>query len=153
MTRKPILSYDPNLKKLARRLRMSSTMSEVLLWRCLKGKQVLGYDFDRQKPIGKYIVDFYCKELRLAIEIDGATHNDKVHEDRMRQERLESLGVRFLRFRDGDVKRNLEGVIEEIRKWIKEKAPKPIPPEWESAPTPNPSREGIPTPGPSKEGI
>jgi very-short-patch-repair endonuclease len=142
MTQKTIISYDPNLKELARRLRNNSTMSEVLLWRCLKGKQVLGYDFDRQKPIDKYIVDFYCKELRLAIEIDGSTHDKKIHEDVMRQGRLESLGIRFLRFRDGDVKRNLEGVVGEIRKWIKG-----------TAPTPSPSQEGIPTPYPSKEGI
>jgi very-short-patch-repair endonuclease len=142
MREKPILPYDPNLKELARRLRNSSTMSEVLLWRCLKGKQILGYDFDRQRPIDRYIVDFYCKELRLAIEIDGSTHDEKIQEDITRQRNLELLGVRFLRFRDGDVKRNLEGVIEEIRKWIKEKAP-----------TPSPSQEGIPTPGPSKEGI
>jgi very-short-patch-repair endonuclease len=75
MTQKLILPYDPNLKKLARHLRNKSTMSEVLLWRCLKGKQILGYDFDRQRPIDRYIVDFYCKELRLAIEIDGSTHD------------------------------------------------------------------------------
>jgi very-short-patch-repair endonuclease len=143
MTRNPILSYDPNLKKLARQLRNSSTMSEVLLWRCLKSKQILGYDFDRQKPIDKYIVDFYCKELRLAIEIDGSTHDKKVHEDGMRQERLESLGVRFLRFRDGDVKRNLEGVVGEIRKWISENAPTPVHPKKKNAPTPAPPKEGI----------
>jgi very-short-patch-repair endonuclease len=142
MTERPIIRYDSKLKKLARELRTNSTMSEVLLWRCLKRKQVLGYDFDRQKPIDRYIVDFYCKELRLAIEIDGSTHDAKAREDGMRQERLESLGVRFLRFRDGDVKRNLEGVVEEIRKWIRE-----------NIPTPHPSREGIPTPSPSQEGI
>ena len=152
MGQKTILPYDPNLKELARRLRKNSTMSEVLLWRCLNRKQILGYDFDRQRPIDRYIVDFYCKELKLAIEIDGATHNDKVHEDRTRQERLESLGVKFLRFRDGDVKRNLEGVVEEIRKRIKANVPIPsnggergvgAAPSQERKPTPNPSEEGI----------
>ena len=95
MTQKTILPYDPNLKKLARQLRNNSTMSEVLLWRCLKGNQVLGYDFDRQKPIDKYIVDFYCRELST-IEIDGSTHDNKLMrtdeagklESRMRLPRL-----------------------------------------------------------------
>ena len=135
MTQKAILPYDPNLKKLARQLRKNSTMSEVLLWRCLKGKQILGYDFDRQRPIDRYIVDFYCKELRLAIEIDGSTHDEKIQEDITRQRNLELLNVRFLRFRDADVKRNLEGVVEEIKKWIAA-----------SLPTPDPSQEGIPKP-------
>lgn len=129
---KTVIPYEPGLKELSRQLRNNGTVSEALLWRCLKKKQVLGYDFDRQKPIDRYIVDFYCKKLKLAIEIDGSTHNDKTEEDRMRQGRLESFGVRFLRFRDGDVKKNLEGVVEEIRKWIKG-----------NQPTPGPSQEGI----------
>jgi very-short-patch-repair endonuclease len=62
------------LKVLARELRRNMTLSEVLLWKELKNKSVLGYDFDRQRPIGNFIVDFYCKELALAIEIDGDTH-------------------------------------------------------------------------------
>lgn len=73
------------------------TLSEVLLWQELKGKQMLGYDFDRQKPIDNYIVDFYCKTLKLAIEIDGQSHeNEEVAvNDTKRQKRLESLGVQF----------------------------------------------------------
>lgn len=139
---KTIIPYEPSLKELARRLRNNGTVSEALLWRCLKHRQVLGYDFDRQKPIDKYIVDFYCKELMLAIEIDGSTHDGKAHEDKMRQDRLESLGVRFLRFYDGDVKRNLEGVVEEIRKWIGVNGPIPTH-QLERKPTPGPSEEGI----------
>jgi very-short-patch-repair endonuclease len=75
MKRRTILPYSPNLKELARKLRKSSTLSEVLLWRHLKGKQMLGYDFHRQKPIDNYIVDFFCKDLMLAIEIDGVSHD------------------------------------------------------------------------------
>jgi len=59
-----------------------------------------GYDFDRQKPVDNYIIDFYCKELRLAVEIDGITHNEKMTNNRKRQDRLESLGIKFLRFTD-----------------------------------------------------
>lgn len=155
MTGRKMIAYDPSLKRLARKLRNNSTMSEVLLWRCLKGKQVLGCDFDRQKPIDKYIVDFYCKKLKLAIEIDGSTHNSKIDEDRMRQERLESLGIRFLRFSDGDVKRNLEGIVEEIGKWIVANGPTPSPSREGTGPTPAPPQEGIPTPfdSPPMEGI
>ena len=98
------------------------TLSEVLLWQELKGKQMLGYDFDRQKPIDNYIVDFYCKNLRLAIEIDGQSHE---HEevavyDKKRQKRLEDLGVRFLRFDDLEVKKEMKYVLNRIYDWIKE---------------------------------
>jgi very-short-patch-repair endonuclease len=69
-----IIPYNSNLKELASELRKKMTLSEVLLWNELKQKKILGYDFDRQRPIKDYIVDFYCKELQLAIEIDGDTH-------------------------------------------------------------------------------
>ena len=84
---------------------------------------MLGYDFDRQKPIDNFIVDFYCNELMLAIEIDGETHNFKVTRDFERQRRLEEFGVRFLRFTDEEVKQNLEGVMAVIEKWIRDNPP------------------------------
>ncbi len=76
------------------------------------------YDFHRQKPIDKFIVDFYSPDLFLAIEIDGISHNGKEEYDEERQKRLESLGVHFLRFLDSDVKRNLDGVVVAIGEWI-----------------------------------
>ena len=118
MRRKKILPYNPLLKERARQLRESSTLSEVLLWQHLKGKQILGYDFDRQKPIDNFIVDFFCNELMLAIEIDGDTHNYKMSQDIERQKRIEEIGVRFLRFTDEEVKQNIEGVVAVIEKWI-----------------------------------
>ena len=153
MRKKAVISYDPNLKELARKLRNNSTVSEVLLWRALKGKQIMGYDFDRQRPIDNYIVDFYCKKLKLAIEIDGSTHDDKIEEDRKRQARLESLGVRFLRFGDADVKRNLEGVVAEIRKWVEENEPTPAPPPEGNQRGESTPKEGSTRPFPSEEGI
>ena len=109
------------------------TLSEVLLWQELKGKQMCGFDFDRQRPIDNYIVDFYCKDLQLAIEIDGESHD--YHEtqikDRIRQRRLEKLGVRFLRFDDHDIKTSMGWVLEEIELWI-----------GRNSPTPDPSQEG-----------
>src|SRR5699024_5241929 len=80
MARK-ILPYNPKLVPLAKKLRKNSTLSEILLWQRLKRGQLLGYDFHRQKPIGNYIVDFYCPDILLAIEIDGNSHRFKGRED------------------------------------------------------------------------
>lgn len=72
--KRKIIPYNPNLKELARKLRNNSTQSEIRLWQYLKGKQMMGYDFHRQKPLLNYIADFFCHELALVIELDGYTH-------------------------------------------------------------------------------
>jgi very-short-patch-repair endonuclease len=115
-----ILPYKPYLKDLARQLRRNMTPGEVVLWKHLKGKQVLGYDFDRQRPIDCFIVDFYCKELMLAIEIDGSSHDSAAAQakDAERQAKLEALGVRFLRFREGEVCHKTTAVVAKIEAWI-----------------------------------
>ena len=115
-----IIPYNPKLKQLAKNLRNNSTLSEVLLWQHLKGKKMKGYGFHRQKPIGNYIVDFFCNELMLAIEIDGISHDEKINKDIKRQKQIESFGISFLRFDDIDVKINIEGVIVMIEEWIDE---------------------------------
>ncbi len=122
MSRREIIPYDFKLKEHSRDLRKHSTLSEVLLWNQLKRKQMRGYQFLRQRPIDKYIVDFFCSELMLAIEIDGESHNleAQIEKDPVRQKRLESLGIRFLRFTDSDVKRNMNGVLQRIAAWIDE---------------------------------
>ncbi len=130
-SKRKIIPYDPNLKELASQLRKNMTLSEVLLWNELKQKKILGYDFDRQRPIDKFIVDFYCKKLNLAIEIDGDTHIFRYDYDEERQRVLEKLGVHFLRFEDIEVKKNMSNVLRVIEDWIKRKEP-----------TPDPSREG-----------
>ncbi len=112
--------YNPKLKELARQLRNNATLAEVLLWQQLKGKQMLGYDFHRQKPIDEYIVDFFCPKVNLIIEIDGVSHCEKAQQDQQRQTRLEYLGFHFLRFWDSDVKHNMEGVLLTINDWIKQ---------------------------------
>ena len=94
-------------------------MSEVLLWQQIKGKAV-GYEFHRQVPINQFIVDFYCHELMLAIEIDGSSHNDKYDYDMDRQSKLQDLGVKFIRFDDLDVKKNMAGVLVALEHKIKE---------------------------------
>lgn len=120
MKRRKIIPYNPKLKVLARKLRNNSTFTEILLWDYLKGKRMCGYDFDRQKPIDNYIVDFYCKDLLLVIEIDGESHYGKEDKDEKRDKRLNQLGVTVLRFDDPDVRYDLEKVLERIEGWIKE---------------------------------
>ena len=110
--------YNPKLKALSRELRKNSTLAEVLLWNQLKARKMKGYQFMRQKPIGDYIVDFYCSKLKLVIEIDGESHSGRSREDKIRQRKLESLGLSFLRFYDSDVKGNLDGVLRTIEHWI-----------------------------------
>ena len=116
--RRKIIPYNPALKEKARYLRNNSTLSEVLLWKHLKGKQMCDFDFHRQKPLDNYIVDFFCNELMLAIEIDGDSHIGKEKYDEVRQNKLEGLGIKFLRFADLDVKKNMNGVLEIIENWI-----------------------------------
>ena len=120
--KKPFAQYNPRLKGLARELRNNSTLAEVLLWRELKGKQMMGYDFHRQKPYDEYILDFFCPRLMLAIEIDGVSHTFRQEKDEKRQRRLEGLGVRFLRFDDLDVKFRMGEVLRTMRKWIEQHA-------------------------------
>ena len=74
----------------------------------------------RQKPIDNFIVDFSCSKLRLIIEIDGASHEERFETDKSRQEQLERMGFAFLRFHDLDVKKNLDGVLERIECWLNE---------------------------------
>ena len=85
-----IIPYNPKLKQLARKLRQDMTFGEVLLWNELKEDKLWGFDFDRQRCIDNYIVDFYCKELMLAIEIDGMTHNFEgaFEKDEIRQKKF-----------------------------------------------------------------
>ncbi len=112
------IQYNPKLKQLSKELRNNSTLSEVLLWNELKGRKIKGYQFMRQKPIDNYIVDFFCGKLKLIIEIDGDSHTNKQEEDEIRQRRLEDPGLTVLRFRELEVKRQMNGVLSAIVSWI-----------------------------------
>jgi very-short-patch-repair endonuclease len=121
MHRNSIIPYNPSLKQRARLLRTKCTPSEALLWSKIKRKS-LGYEFHRQVPIDEFIVDFYCHELKLAIEIDGLIHESRQDYDLWRQKRLERLGVVVIRFDNDDVMKGMNevirvlvGVIEDIR--------------------------------------
>jgi very-short-patch-repair endonuclease len=116
------IRYNPGLKELARQLRNKSTKSEIKLWGFLKGTQMRGYDFHRQKPIDKYIVDFFCNKLQLAIELDGYTHMlDEVNEkDEIKDLQLAKLGIRVLRFGDKEVINDIGNVLRRIEIYIDE---------------------------------
>ena len=110
------IPYNRTLKEFSIELRSHSTLSEILLWQKLRASQFRGYAFNRQKPLGNYIVDFYCRKTNLVIEVDGGSHDyeEAVVEDRKRQQILEELGVSFLRFSDWEVKNAMSFVLGEI---------------------------------------
>ncbi|NER12710.1 DUF559 domain-containing protein [Leptobacterium flavescens] len=114
-----MIPYDPKLKELAKSLRKNSTLSEVLLWQKIK-QRAYGFQFHRQVPMLDYIVDFYCHELKLVIEIDGNSHDHKYFYDMKRQGRLEAYGVRFLRFSNAEVKNNMFGVLLALEETIEQ---------------------------------
>lgn len=114
-----IIPYNPKLKQYARNLRNNSTLSEVLLWQQIKGKS-FGFQFHRQVPIDEFIVDFYCHEIMLAIEIDGNSHDFKYEYDISRQGKIEQLGVKFIRFDDLEVKKDMNNVLRALEVKIEE---------------------------------
>ncbi len=108
--------YLPKLKEVRKHLRKKMTDAEKYLWHFLRRKQ-LGYKFLRQVSIGYFVVDFYCKELALAIEVDGAVHNKKniLDRDKIRQEIIETDNIKFLRFTNDEVFNNTKSVILKIQ--------------------------------------
>ena len=117
-----IIPYRKDLKEKARKLRNNATPGEKRLWKHISRKQIHGYDFDRQKPIDRFIVDFYCKDLKLAIELDGQSHDFKVEYDLIRQKRLEYFGIKMIRFEERDVLKDLDNVLLEIEYWVQKLA-------------------------------
>src|SRR5205823_2600526 len=86
-------------KDFARRLRRRMTLPEVLLWRALKGRNVAGLQFRKQHPVGRYVLDFYCHALKLAVEVDGEGHSFNPDRDERRDGCLAAQGIRTLRIR------------------------------------------------------
>ena len=124
--RKQWVIYNPRLKQIAHTLRKNMPLSEILLWKEIKGKLLCGYDFHTQKPIAEYIVDFYCPQLQLVIEMYGDSHEGKENADIVRQKKLELIGLTVLRFLDSDVKDNVDGIVEQLKEWIESKETHPL---------------------------
>jgi len=123
--------YRRNIIKLiARQLRNRPTQSEKLLWQALRKRQLAKLKFLRQHPIGPSIVDFYCHEKRLAVEVDGGIHHnrDVKERDQARQELIEMYGIKFYRCTSEQVEHDLEGVLEGILKAAGVNNPPPGPP-------------------------
>lgn len=108
--------YNPKLKEFARELRTETvSRAEKYIWKHVLSRNQQGVKFKRQRPISYFIVDFFAQEIGLIIEIDGNSHINKGEYDRMRQDKLESLGYTMIRFSEGDVINNLGDVITQIQ--------------------------------------
>ena len=107
---------DKTLKTRRRELRVNQTETEKIIWQKLRNRQINNIKFFRQYSIGAYIVDFYCSELRLVIELDGYQHNEEnsFEYDKIREKFMESLDIKTIRFSNSDVLTNLVGVMEKI---------------------------------------
>jgi very-short-patch-repair endonuclease len=117
--RRKYLPYDKRLTILARQNRKTPTLAEHLIWtQVLSHRQFAKYKFHRQKPIGRYIADFYCAELKLVIEIDGHSHAEQADYDQQRTDFLNSLGLKVLRYTNGDVQHNLSSIFDDLARVI-----------------------------------
>jgi len=122
-----VKKIETNLKKrnkiaIAKKLRINSTDTEKYLWKYLRERQLEGFKFRRQHPIGKYIVDFVNLERKIIIELDGGQHLEN-KKDKLRDKWLEKQGYEVLRFWDNEVLTNVEGVLEVIREKILSPSP------------------------------
>ena len=114
-----VLPYNKNLTALARENRKNPTSAEAKIWReVLRMRQLAQYKFLRQKPIGGYIVDFYCSELQLVIEIDGDSHAETAEYDLERTRFLNALGLQVIRYTNNEVLGNIDGIYENLSQWI-----------------------------------
>ena len=104
----------------SRKNRKAGNMAEIAFWKQVHKKMFHGLDFDRQKVIGNYIVDFFVKRLGLVVEIDGGSHNEKTDYDEQRDKYLEGLGLKVFHTTDFDVLQHISIVLEDLRKYIVE---------------------------------
>ena len=106
---------NPNLKR-RQSLRKNMTTPEILIWQKIRDRQLFNYKFRRQYSVDLYVVDFYCAEKKLAIEIDGDTHytDDAKIYDKLRSEFIQTRGIKIIRFTNREVMKNIIGVLEEI---------------------------------------
>lgn len=114
------IEFNPELTEVAREMRENSSLAEILLWNELKARKLNGFQFFRQKPVGDYILDFYCNRLRLAIEIEGIDRDMAYKVTAEQQKELEAKGINFLRFDSLLIKRNTAAAVEQIEAYMEE---------------------------------
>ena len=115
--------------ELSRHLRRAPTDAEALLWHHLRGRHISGYKFRRQHSVGPYVLDFFCHEARLAIEVDGSQHMENVEQDEAGTRYLEALGIRVVRYTNIEVLTETDSVLEAIFNEIRgAPSPQPSPP-------------------------
>ena len=113
--------YNKNLKENARKLRNNSTKAEIILWnKLLKKRQLRGYQFLRQRPIHNFIVDFFCKDLKLVIEVDGEIHRFQKQKDKKREDQIKDSGYTIIRFSNGDILYEFINVIRTLENFVDE---------------------------------
>ena len=118
----------PDIER-ARQLRQDETWAEKLMWRWLRDRRFCAYKFRRQHPVGIYVLDFFCEEARLSIELDGAQHGfpDQQKHDAARAAYLTALGIKELRFWNSHLRRNQQSIRDTIFRELQERAPHPLP--------------------------
>jgi very-short-patch-repair endonuclease len=111
---------SPFLFERANLLRKNLTGAELLLWKNLRNRKLMGYKFRRQHPAGKYVADFYCHEKLLIIELDGGIHEkpDVKERDEGRESDLKNLGLTIIRFKNEEIESDLDKVLNEIKKYL-----------------------------------
>jgi very-short-patch-repair endonuclease len=115
--------YNRESEKYKRRmLRKNMPQAEVILWSKLKGKGLDGYRFRRQYSVGKFVLDFYCPKLKLAVEIDGDSHfvEGAYERDKERRKIIETFAITFLRFTNKEISENIDGVLSKIMEFMPE---------------------------------
>ncbi len=108
-------------KQRVRKLRSNQTPAEQILWQRIRKKQIDDHRFNRQFPVNNYIIDFFCRSKKLAIEVDGSIHkNNNIHKyDLLRQKELETLGIRFMRFTNEEIFKDIDTVLNKIKSHLK----------------------------------
>jgi len=122
----PLPRPRPVVRHQARENRKAPTRSEELFWRALRNRQFAGQKFRREQPVGRFILDFYCAVHRLAVEVDGGIHLRQKEADQIRQQAIESLGIRFVRVSAELVETNVEAALKQIEVVLRD-VPSPAP--------------------------
>ena len=111
----------PGVKEKRRQLRQQQTLPEKIIWEHVRNRRLLGYKFRRQYSVDQYIIDFYCPELKLAIEVDGSVHDSEEQKlyDKKRQQKIEFYGIKFIRIKNEELMDNPNMAFERIESFIK----------------------------------